>query len=93
MPPLKNQMARSYELPQLVNIIKGEMSIVGPRPPLPNEVAQYTPHQRLRLSVTPGLTCYWQVSGRSDMPFDKWVELDLKYIENMSLWIDLCIFL
>ena len=81
------------ELPQLFNIIKGEMSIVGPRPPLPKEVEQYTPYQKLRLRVAPGLTCYWQISGRSDMTFDKWIQLDLMYITNRNLWVDFCIVL
>lgn len=81
------------ELPQLFNIIKGEMSIVGPRPPLPKEVEQYTPYQKLRLRVSPGLTCYWQISGRSDMTFDKWIQLDLMYITNRNLWVDFCIVL
>ena len=76
------------ELPQLINIIKGDMSIVGPRPPLPNEVTQYTPEQMRRLNVKPGLTCYWQISGRSDLSFQKWMELDLKYIRECSLWTD-----
>ena len=81
------------ELPQLFNIIKGEMSIVGPRPPLPKEVEQYTPYQKLRLRVAPGLTCYWQISGRSDMTFDKWIQLDLMYITSRNLWVDFCIVL
>ncbi|MFO7160625.1 MAG: exopolysaccharide biosynthesis polyprenyl glycosylphosphotransferase [[Clostridium] cellulosi] len=81
------------ELPQLINIIKGDMSIVGPRPPLPNEVAQYTPYQMQRLSVKPGLTCYWQISGRSDISFDEWVELDCKYIRESSVWTDIKIIL
>ena len=81
------------ELPQLFNIIKGEMSIVGPRPPLPKEVEQYTPYQKLRLRVSPGLTCYWQISGRSDMTFDKWIQLDLMYITSRNLWVDFCIVL
>lgn len=76
------------ELPQLVNIIKGDMSFVGPRPPLPNEVEQYAPHQMRRLSVTSGLTCYWQVSDR-DMTFDEWVESDLKYIRERGLLLDI----
>lgn len=76
------------ELPQLLNIIKGDMAIVGPRPPLPNEVAQYTSEQMHRLDVKPGLTCYWQCSGRSDLSFIKWVELDMKYIRDCSLWTD-----
>ena len=71
------------ELPQLINILRGEMSIVGPRPPLPREVAQYTPYQKQRLYVTPGLTCYWQVQpNRNEMSFDEWIELDLKYINE-----------
>jgi len=81
------------ELPQLINIIKGDMSIVWPRPPLPNEVAQYTPYQMQRLSVKPGLTCYWQISGRSDISFDEWVELDCKYIRESSVWTDIKIIL
>lgn len=76
------------ELPQLVNILKGEMGIVGPRPPLPNEVEQYTPYHMRRLSVTPGLTCYWQISDR-DMTFDEWVASDLKYIQNRGLLLDI----
>ena len=81
------------ELPQLVNIMRGEMAIVGPRPPLPNEVAQYTPEQMHRLDVKPGLTCYWQCSGRSNLSFEKWMELDFKYINERSLWTDLKIIL
>jgi exopolysaccharide biosynthesis polyprenyl glycosylphosphotransferase len=81
------------ELPQLFNIIHGEMSIVGPRPPLLNEVAQYTPEQLHRLDVQPGLTCYWQCSGRSNLSFDKWMELDMKYIRECSLWTDFKIIL
>jgi exopolysaccharide biosynthesis polyprenyl glycosylphosphotransferase len=76
------------ELPQFINVLKGEMSLVGPRPPLPQEVAQYTPWQRRRLSMRPGITCIWQVSGRSQIPFEKWMELDLAYIDNWSLWLD-----
>lgn len=77
------------ELPQLVNILKGDMSIVGPRPPLPREVEQYNDYQRRRLSVTPGLTCYWQIQPRrNDLTFDQWMDLDMKYIQNKSFWID-----
>jgi lipopolysaccharide/colanic/teichoic acid biosynthesis glycosyltransferase len=65
------------------------MSLVGPRPPIPAEVAQYTLAQRRRLDVTPGLTCIWQVSGRSTIPFPKQVELDIQYIESQSFWLDL----
>ena len=77
------------ELPQLINIIKGDMSIIGPRPPLPREVINYTPHQMNRLVVKGGLSCYCQCSGRSDMPFDEWVESDIKYIKERSLLVDM----
>lgn len=73
------------ELPQLFNVLRGDMSIVGPRPPLPKEVAQYKPWQRRRLSVVPGLTCLWQVSGRNDIGFDEWMMLDLQYVDHWSL--------
>ena len=81
------------ELPQLVNILRGDMSIVGPRPPLPKEVAQYSDWDWGRLAVRPGLTCYWQVSGRSNLSFDEWMRLDLKYIEEQGLITDLRIIL
>lgn len=77
------------ELPQLVNILKGDMSIVGPRPALPQEVAQYTRYEQQRLGVTPGLTCYWQVQpNRYELSMDEWVELDLKYIRERSWRLD-----
>jgi exopolysaccharide biosynthesis polyprenyl glycosylphosphotransferase len=77
------------ELPQLLNVLNGEMSLVGPRPPLPREVEQYRPGDVVRLSVKPGLTCLWQISGRSEIGFDQWMELDREYVRNMSLWLDL----
>lgn len=77
------------ELPQLLNILIGDMSVVGPRPPLPNEVEQYTEYQLQRLSIKGGLTCIWQVSGRSDLPFEDWVEMDLDYIRRRSPLLDL----
>lgn len=77
------------ELPQLVNVLKGDMSIVGPRPPLPREVAKYTAYQRRRLEVKPGLTCFWQVHpARNSLDFDSWVKLDLRYIKEQSWWLD-----
>jgi len=77
------------ELPQLYNILRGDMSIIGPRPPLPEEVKQYTHHQLHRLSVTPGLSCLWQISGRSEVSFYEWIELDIYYIEHRSFLLDL----
>lgn len=78
------------ELPQLFNILKGDMSIVGPRPSLPKEVGQYNDYQAQRLFVTPGLTCYWQASKKRDeIPFDEWVDLDIKYILERSWLVDI----
>ena len=77
------------ELPQLWCVLKGEMSLVGPRPALVKEVERYTLEDRRRLNVTPGLTCIWQVSGRSDIPFPEQVEMDADYIENQSIWMDI----
>jgi lipopolysaccharide/colanic/teichoic acid biosynthesis glycosyltransferase len=77
------------ELPQLWNVFVGDMSLVGPRPPVPKEVEQYTLSDRRRLDAIPGLTCFWQVSGRGDIPFDRQVELDVQYIESQNLWTDI----
>ena len=77
------------ELPQLWNILKGDMSIVGPRPPLPREVAEYGEYEMQRLLVTPGLTCYWQVQPhRNELTFDEWVELDVRYIQESNFLTD-----
>jgi exopolysaccharide biosynthesis polyprenyl glycosylphosphotransferase len=81
------------ELPQLINVLKGEMSLVGPRPPLPREVEQYRPADAVRLSVKPGLTCLWQIRGRSDIGFDQWMEFDREYVREVSLWLDIRILL
>jgi lipopolysaccharide/colanic/teichoic acid biosynthesis glycosyltransferase len=81
------------ELPQLFNVLRGEMSLVGPRPPVPSEVARYDPAQRRRLTATPGITCLWQVSGRNDIDFHGQVRLDVQYIECQSLGLDLSILL
>ena len=79
------------ELPQFLNVLFGDMSLVGPRPPVPSEVSQYTLEDRKRLMIKPGLTCLWQVSGRSDIPFKQQVSLDKEYIRSRSLWKDLVI--
>jgi exopolysaccharide biosynthesis polyprenyl glycosylphosphotransferase len=77
------------ELPQLVNVLRGDMSVVGPRPPVPNEVAKYEAWQRRRLSVRPGLTCIWQVSGRNQISFEQWMYMDMQYIDHWSFTKDL----
>ncbi|MCB1056382.1 MAG: sugar transferase [Acidobacteria bacterium] len=76
------------ELPQLWNVLRGDMSLVGPRPPIPEEVAQYKPWQRRRLSMKPGLTCLWQISGRNEIDFNRWIELDLEYIDSWTPLLD-----
>lgn len=81
------------ELPQFINVLKGDMSIVGPRPPLPVEVEMYEVWQRRRLSMKPGITCVWQVSGRNNVNFDRWMEMDLEYLDHWSLWLDFKIML
>ena len=77
------------EIPQLINIIKGDMSLVGPRPSLPKEVAEFEPWMYERIQVKPGLTCYWQVSGRNNIDFEDWMKLDIKYVRERSLLGDL----
>jgi lipopolysaccharide/colanic/teichoic acid biosynthesis glycosyltransferase len=81
------------ELPQLYNVLIGEMSLVGPRPPLPREVAKYSQAHRRRLAIKPGITCVWQISGRSEIDFSGQVRLDVDYIENQSFWTDIGILL
>ena len=82
------------ELPQLFNVLRGDMSMIGPRPPLPREAAEYDDYQRLRLIVKPGLTCYWQVrEDRNKLSFAEWIELDMEYIMRASLWEDVKLFL
>lgn len=77
------------ELPQIFSVLKGDMSLVGPRPPLIHEVEKYTFFEMERLSVRPGLTCYWQIMGRSDLSFEQWMQLDHRYLREMSFWLDL----
>ncbi|SHK16834.1 sugar transferase [Clostridium cavendishii DSM 21758] len=81
------------ELPQLINVIKGEMSIVGPRPSLAKEVEKFEPWMLRRLEVKPGLTCYWQVQGRNSISFVDWMKLDVKYVEDRNLIIDMVLIL
>ncbi|MFU7516457.1 sugar transferase [Clostridium sp. HCS.1] len=77
------------ELPQLINVLKGDMSLVGPRPSLPNEVKKFDIWMLKRLEVKPGLTCYWQVMGRNSIGFEEWMKLDVKYVNERSFWLDL----
>ena len=82
------------ELMQFFNVLKGDMTLVGPRPALPREVKYYTDYQKLRLLVTPGITCTWQIhKNRNDVPFDEWVEMDLDYIQHRTFWNDIKIML
>ena len=76
------------ELPQLLHVLTGEMSLVGPRPPFPEEVEHYEPWMRRRLETRPGLTCLWQIRGRSDLPFDEWMRLDVEYVDRCSFALD-----
>ncbi|MGG7058026.1 sugar transferase [Clostridium tertium] len=77
------------ELPQLINVLKGDMSLVGPRPSLPNEVKEFEYWMLKRLDVKPGLTCYWQVMGRNNIDFENWMKLDVKYVNERSFWLDI----
>ena len=77
------------ELPQLVNVIKGDMSLVGPRPSLPKEVEQFEPWMKERLTVQPGITCFWQVMGRNSIPFEEWMKLDVKYVRERNYFLDI----
>lgn len=79
------------ELPQLINVLRGDMSLVGPRPPLASEVSLYSRSERARLSAMPGITCLWQIAGRSEIPFEQQVKLDVDYIERQSLGLDLMV--
>jgi len=81
------------ELPQFFNVLRGEMSVVGPRPPIPSEVEMYERWQKRRLSMKPGITCIWQVSGRNNIQFEEWMKLDLEYIDNWSLSQDMILVL
>ena len=81
------------ELPQLFNVLLGDMSLVGPRPPLPQEVKSYSIEERKRLNITPGITCIWQVSGRSETNYERRVALNMYYLKNWSMWLDYYIFL
>ena len=93
--PLGKMLRRTSidELPNLINVLWGDMSIVGPRPPLPREVARYDAFARRRLTVKPGITCLWQISGRSNLSFDEWMRLDNRYIDTWSPWGDFVILL